>query len=164
LSVRQGQKFDNPKSRSQIIPFIKFHGLDCTEIRWKQPPPTPILSDYSNLSQRLIDCNFENFNEFFYRRLVDGARPVDSPADDCLISSPADCRVNLFENVDQATKLWIKGEKFAVSDLLQDAELNERLINAVVGVFRLAPQDYHRFHHPGKQLISRHICIKPSYS
>mmetsp|Transcript_26232 Transcript_26232/g.65933 ORF Transcript_26232/g.65933 Transcript_26232/m.65933 type:complete len:193 (+) Transcript_26232:1613-2191(+) len=56
----------------------------------------------------------------------------------------------VFESVDDATRLWIKGKHFSIKGLLGDAD--EKLAQVFQGgsmaVFRLAPQDYHRFHFP----------------
>jgi len=55
-----------------------------------------------------------------------------------------------FETVSQATRLWIKGREFTVSRLLGDAYKTEadRYAGGALVIFRLAPQDYHRFHSP----------------
>ena len=56
--------------------------------------------------------SFQTFNEFFYRKLKPEARPIAAPEDDSILVSPADCRLNCFENVSIATELWIKGWSF----------------------------------------------------
>ncbi len=55
-----------------------------------------------------------------------------------------------FETVSEATRLWIKGREFTVSRLLGDAykDQAERYNGGALAIFRLAPQDYHRFHSP----------------
>ena len=55
-----------------------------------------------------------------------------------------------FESVTEATKLWIKGREFTVARLLGDAYKAEaeRYTGGALAIFRLAPQDYHRFHSP----------------
>ena len=64
--------------------------------------------------------------------------------------SGADCRLMTFESVNDATRLWIKGREFTVSRLLGDVYKKEadRYIDGALAIFRLAPQDYHRFHSP----------------
>jgi phosphatidylserine decarboxylase len=49
----------------------------------------------------------KTFNSFFARRLKASARPIDSPQDPTVIVSPADCRMTVFENVEQAKKFWL---------------------------------------------------------
>jgi phosphatidylserine decarboxylase len=55
-----------------------------------------------------------------------------------------------FETVSEATRLWIKGQDFTVARLLGDTykEQAEKYNGGALAIFRLAPQDYHRFHSP----------------
>jgi phosphatidylserine decarboxylase len=52
--------------------------------------------------------------------------------------------------MDEATKIWVKGREFSIERLLGSAYPQDasRYINGALGIFRLAPQDYHRFHVP----------------
>src|SRR2546421_11867766 len=90
------------------------------------------------------------FNEFFYRELKPDARPVSYPDNPKIIVSPADSRCVVFETIDDATSIWIKGRGFTVERLLGKAYGDEakRFNGGPLGIFRLAPQDYHRFHVP----------------
>jgi phosphatidylserine decarboxylase len=132
LSIKQGKKYDDPASKAEIPKFIAFHGLDLSEV--------------------LLPLNeFKNFNEFFYRALKPGARPCSAPNNPRIIVSPADCRTVVFNRIETATKVWIKGREFSVKRLLGDAYPEDvaRYENGgALGIFRLAPQDYHRFHIP----------------
>lgn len=132
LSIKQGKKFDDPASKSEIQKFIEFHRLDMSEVL------LPVEA-------------FRNFNEFFYRALKPGARPASAPDNPHVIVSPADCRSVVFNRIDVATKVWVKGREFSVKRLLGEAypEDVKRYDNGgALGIFRLAPQDYHRFHIP----------------
>ncbi|KAK0469409.1 phosphatidylserine decarboxylase-domain-containing protein [Desarmillaria tabescens] len=131
LSIKQGIKYDAPESARDIPTFIEFHGLKVDEIL------DPLGS-------------FKSFNEFFYRKLKPSARPIEKPKDPYRLVSAADCRLMAFETVSEATRLWIKGREFTVSRLLGDAykDQAERYNGGALAIFRLAPQDYHRFHSP----------------
>jgi phosphatidylserine decarboxylase len=131
LSFKQGVKYDDPASKAEIPKFIAFHQLDMTEVLH------PLES-------------FKNFNEFFYRALKPDARPCSAPDNPRIIVSPADCRSVVFNRMDEATKIWVKGREFSIERLLGSAypEDAARYKNGALGIFRLAPQDYHRFHIP----------------
>jgi len=131
LSFKQGVKYDDPASKAEIQKFINFHQLDMSEVKY------PIES-------------FKNFNEFFYRELKSDARPCSAPDNPRIIVSPADCRSVVFNRMDEATKIWVKGREFSIERLLGSAypEDAKRYTNGALGIFRLAPQDYHRFHIP----------------
>jgi len=53
-----------------------------------------------------------------------------------------------FQTVDDATKIWIKGREFTVARLLGEGYKDKAHLfeNASLAIFRLAPQDYHRYH------------------
>ncbi|KAH6649909.1 phosphatidylserine decarboxylase-domain-containing protein [Chaetomium tenue] len=132
LSIKQGKKYDDPASKAEIPKFIAFHGLDLSEV--------------------LLPLNeFKSFNEFFYRALKPTARPCSAPNNPRIIVSPADCRSVVFNRIETATKVWVKGREFSIKRLLGDAypeDVGRYENGGGLGVFRLAPQDYHRFHIP----------------
>lgn len=140
LSVKQGIKFDNPKLKAEIASFVKFHKLDLSDC---------LQTDIEQ---------YTSFNDFFYRRLKPGARPIEGD-DTSIMVSPADCRCTTFATVDQATELWIKGRNFTIAKLFNGNVDNLESTNIYnsencrAAVFRLAPQDYHRFHSPVKGRI-----------
>ncbi|KAI6039702.1 phosphatidylserine decarboxylase-domain-containing protein [Pisolithus marmoratus] len=146
LTFKQGMKYDSPESVRDIQPFIDFHKLDVREIL------DPIES-------------FKTFNQFFYRQLKPTARPLECPDDPCRLVSSADCRLMVFESVSDATRLWIKGREFTIARLLGDGHRDqaERYYNGSLAIFRLAPQDYHRFHVPVDGTIGKMTDISGEY-
>lgn len=140
-------KYDSPASAQRIPLFIAEYGIDVSEVA------EPVES-------------FKSLNQFFYRTLVPGSRPVAAAP----VVQPADCRLSVFSSVDDATRLWIKGTSFSLAALLGDAELAARFAGGAVAVSRLAPQDYHRFHVPVdctwsrseyRELGSEYLTVKP---
>jgi len=146
LSVKQGKKYDDPASASQIENFINFHRLDMSEVL-------------------LPVDQFKNFNEFFYRALKPGARPCSAPDNPKIIVSPADSRSVVFNTMDDATRIWVKGREYSVERLLGDAYPMDakRYKNGALGIFRLAPQDYHRFHVPVDGVMGTPKAIEGEY-
>lgn len=108
---------------------------------------------------------FKDFNQFFYRELKPGARPCSAPDNPLTIVSPADCRSVVFNKVEEATKIWIKGREFSIKRLLgkQLQEDAKRYVNGALGIFRLAPQDYHRFHIPVDGVVGTPTKIEGEY-
>lgn len=110
--------------------------------------------------------DFKTFNEFFYRALKPDARPCSAPCNRRIIVSPADCRSVVFNHVDAATKVWIKGREFSIKRLLGGdvaAEEAAQFENGSLGIFRLAPQDYHRFHVPVDGVLGKIRLIAGEY-
>ncbi|KAG9124872.1 hypothetical protein FRC07_009935 [Ceratobasidium sp. 392] len=90
------------------------------------------------------------------------ARPITAPGDPNVITSLADCRLTVWNNVATATKIWVKGKHFTIPELLGDAALSESKFgtNPSLAIFRLAPADYHRFHSPCAGVFSAPIISK----
>ncbi|KAK6507298.1 hypothetical protein TWF481_005742 [Arthrobotrys musiformis] len=146
LSWKQGKKYDNPASAREIKPFIAFHQLNIDEVL------KPLEE-------------FKTFNEFFYRELKPGSRPVAYPDNPKIIVAPADCRSVVFDTIDDATRIWVKGRDFSVERLLGAAYGDEakKFNGGALGIFRLAPQDYHRFHIPVDGVMGEPKLIKGEY-
>jgi phosphatidylserine decarboxylase len=133
LSVAEGRYRDSTESKKEIKEFVdSFRGQ--LDMAYAEKP----MSEY------------KTFNEFFARKLKAGARPICGGED--IITSAADCRIQVYETVDEATRFWIKGRNFSVSGLLGDdgssSSLSRQFFDGSMSIFRLAPQDYHRYHSP----------------
>lgn len=146
LSFKQGRKYDDPASAAEIEGFIAFHQLDMSEVL-------------------LPVSEFKSFNEFFYRALKPTARPCSAPDDPRVIVSPADCRSVVFNTLDAAQAIWVKGREFTLQRLMGDAypEDAKRYVGGSLGIFRLAPQDYHRFHIPVDGVMGEPKLIDGEY-
>ncbi|KAL9052347.1 MAG: hypothetical protein Q9162_005439 [Coniocarpon cinnabarinum] len=146
LSFKQGKKYDDPRSAAEIPGFIDFHSLNMNEIL-------------------LPVHQFKNFNEFFYRALKPDARPCSAPDRPAIVTSPADCRTVVFDELAEAQKIWVKGREFSMKRLFGNAypELASRYNGGALGIFRLAPQDYHRFHIPVDGIMGEPRTIEGEY-
>jgi phosphatidylserine decarboxylase len=89
---------------------------------------------------------FKTFNEFFYRALKPGARPV--AGDERVAVLPADGRHLAFQNVDAAAGFYAKGQRFDLKAFLGDEALAAKFAGGAMLISRLCPVDYHRFHFP----------------
>lgn len=149
VSFRQGKIYDNPDP-AFVIPhieaFIQAYNLKVDDLL------EPDIKKY------------KTFNDFFKRSLKPGARPVQEANDLGVITSPADSRVTVFKSVGEAKKFWIKGQEFTLSTLLDDKHLAETFgKNPSIAIFRLAPQDYHRYHAPFKAKLGKMFHVPGTY-
>lgn len=122
-----GWKMSQKASAHKVLPFIVDYGLDVDEFA-KKP--------YS----------FKTFNEFFYRALKPGARPI--AGDERTAVLPADGRHLAFQNVDGAEGFYAKGQRFDLAAFLGSEELGREFAGGSLVISRLCPVDYHRFHFP----------------
>ncbi|BBI17951.1 archaetidylserine decarboxylase [Neochlamydia sp. S13] len=115
------------KSKNKIEPFIREFGLD----------PLEFLEEVSY---------FKSFNDFFIRKLKPTARPLASGEDVAII--PADGRYLFYSDLSQVDGFIVKGEKFDLTSLLDDADLAAHYAKGAMAIARLCPTDYHRYHFP----------------
>lgn len=127
FSAWYGRRMSTPASAARIAPFIARYGLNPAE--FAQPPDS-----------------FRSFNEFFYRKLKPGTRPIDP--DETALVFPADGRHLGFERASAINGVFVKGQRFDLPKLLDDADLAAQYADGALVLSRLCPVDYHRFHFP----------------
>uniref|UniRef100_A0A0D9VAJ8 Phosphatidylserine decarboxylase proenzyme 2 n=1 Tax=Leersia perrieri TaxID=77586 RepID=A0A0D9VAJ8_9ORYZ len=142
LSEKQGKKMSSPESAKDIPKFLE------------------LFKDQINLDEVKDPLeSFKTFNEFFIRQLKPGARPIACYEQDSIATCAADSRLMAFSSVDEGTRLWIKGRKFSIEGLLGKDVHSNALCNGSLVIFRLAPQDYHRFHVPVSGTLEKFVEI-----
>ncbi|XP_052735178.1 phosphatidylserine decarboxylase proenzyme 2 isoform X1 [Vigna angularis] len=142
ISEKQGTRMDSPESSANIPKFIES------------------FKDQINLAEVKYPLeHFKTFNEFFIRELKPGSRPIASAERDDIAVCAADCRLSAFKSVDDSKRFWIKGRKFSVQGLLGKDMCSSAFVDGTVVVFRLAPQDYHRFHFPVSGTVEQFVDI-----
>ena len=127
FSAWYGRRQDAAASAAKVAPFIRDYGIQ--------------MGDFIEPAG-----GFASFNEFFYRTLAPGARPVE--ADPSVAVFPADARHLGFADIGAAPALYAKGQRMDVAALVGDAELGRLYARGTVVCSRLCPVDYHRFHFP----------------
>ena len=127
FSLYYGRRMNKPVSALRILPFLSAYNIDVDEF-----------------AKSAFD--FKTFNDFFYRQLKPGARPIADGERVAVL--PADGRHLAFANVDNAAGFYVKGAKFTVAALLGDEALAQKFAGGAMLISRLCPVDYHRFHFP----------------
>lgn len=129
-----GRKMNKRVSALQILPFITAYDIDVDEF-----------------AKSAFD--YKTFNEFFYRALKPGARPIAEG--ERVAVMPADGRHLVFPNVEKTPGFYVKGAQFTLAELFGEQALPEEqrtLAKTFAGgamlISRLCPVDYHRFHFP----------------
>lgn len=118
--------------------FARTYGIDVSEA--EKP-----LTEYAGL------------DDFFTRRLRDGARPVDQTTD--VVVSPADGTVVECGRAEDDHLIQAKGVRFTLGELLDDEGLATQFRGGDYLTTYLSPRDYHRVHSPvaGGVVGWRHI-------
>lgn len=131
VSKAVGAFLDTPLSRHLVKPFVKSTKLD--------------LTDYP-------DRSYLSFNDFFTRTVKDGKRPVDM--DPHTLVAPCDGKLTVYP-VTADGLFDIKHSVYSVADLLRDGALAREFEGGICLIFRLTPDDFHRYSFPDDGRILR---------
>eukprot|EP00252_Welwitschia_mirabilis_P025849 TRINITY_DN8234_c0_g1_i1.p1 TRINITY_DN8234_c0_g1~~TRINITY_DN8234_c0_g1_i1.p1 ORF type:complete len:739 (-),score=145.88 TRINITY_DN8234_c0_g1_i1:134-2350(-) len=138
ISKKQGEHMNSHDSAKEIPKFIKFFEDRINVDEFKHPP------EY-----------FKTFNEFFIRELKPHARPIACKDNDHVAICGADSRLMAFQSQIKGKRFWIKGRKFSIEGLLGNQSYSKVFDDGALVIFRLAPQDYHRFHLPISGVVGK---------
>lgn len=122
LCSRVGGAFlDSGLSRFLVRHFLCTHAIDM----WDYQPR-----------------EYESFNDFFTRRLAEGARKVDFTPE--VLVSPCDGRLSV-QKIDDRCIFNVKHTAYTLESLLKDKKLAAEYAGGYVWLFRLCVEDYHRY-------------------
>ena len=120
-----GWRMDQPASAQKVDPFIRDYGIEMSE--YLEP-----------------EGGFAHFNEFFYRKLAPGARPIAGGS----AIFPADGRHIAIPVIGEESWVYAKGHRFRLETLLAGTAYEKLWQGGSALISRLCPVDYHRFHAP----------------
>jgi len=107
---------------------------------------------------------FTSWNDFFTRRLADGARPVASPDDDSVIVSACESTpYGLATNVQLQDQFWIKSQPYSLQDMLVNDQSAGQFAGGTVYQAFLSATNYHRWHSPVAGTIVRAFVHEGTY-
>lgn len=104
-----------------IKPFIRSNNIDMSQFE---------------------DVKYKNYNEFFSRKIREGARTIDMEATHFI--SPADSKLTVLPITENAC-FTLKHTDYSVSSLLKNSELARAYHGGYAFIFRLTVDDYHRY-------------------
>ncbi|CAG8662668.1 775_t:CDS:1 [Dentiscutata erythropus] len=102
---------------------------------------------------------WRTFNAFFARKLLSGARPIDSPSNPAVIVSPADSTFNGSWNIRNDSIVVLKDLPWTIGELLANSQYKDEFAGGIFMHSFLVPYNYHRVHTPveGKVLEAKVI-------
>ena len=122
VSKLLGSFMDSSASKILIKNFIKRNNIQMDEYE---------RADYSS------------FNDFFIREIKKSCRPL---AYETMLFAPCDGKLTAYP-ITADSIFHIKNSKYDVENLLQDKKLADEFTGGVCLIFRLMPDDYHRYHY-----------------
>lgn len=121
LSRLAGRFLSTKASKIFIKPFIKSNRIDMTQFE-------PVA--------------YESYNDFFSRRIREGARTVDM--DPRHLISPADSKLTVLP-ITETGRFTLKHTEYTVGSLLKNPALAAEYVGGWACIFRLTVDDYHRY-------------------
>ncbi|CAD6556557.1 Phosphatidylserine decarboxylase proenzyme 2 [Paraburkholderia hiiakae] len=123
------------------------------------------LDDY--LCERsLAHWGFASWNDFFTRRLREGARPVDEPSNPAIIVNACEAApYDLREQCQLHDCFWIKAQPYSLREILAGTapDVAERFVGGSVYQGYLSAFNYHRWHAPVAGTIREAYNVDGTY-
>lgn len=116
-----GKFMDSHLSRVIIKPFIKLSKINTDDYECKK---------------------YQSFNDFFIRKIKAEKRVIIK--DDNAFISPCDAKFTCFK-IRNNLIFDVKHSKYSVSSIIRDSKLASSFKGGYAMVFRLSPDDYHRY-------------------
>ena len=135
LSKAAGAFLSTRASKIFIRPFIKSNRIDMSQFE-------PVA--------------YESYNDFFSRRIREGARTVDM--DPRHLISPADSKLTVLP-ITETGRFTLKHTEYTVGSLLKNPALAAQYVGGWACIFRLTVDDYHRYCYPFDAKKGENIVI-----
>ncbi|MGL5575581.1 MAG: phosphatidylserine decarboxylase [Sarcina sp.] len=142
--------------------FSRIYGLYCSSKFSKKKIPKFINKfdiDTDYLEKDVTE--FKNFNDFFARKLLDKARPINLNPDTLI--SPGDGRLLAYENINMDNIIQVKGFTYSLRELISNDLVAKEFEGGTCLILRLCPTDYHRFHFIDDGICGPSQKIKGAY-
>lgn len=136
ISRAVGRYLESPHSKWLIPRFIKKHGID--------------MSGYER-------GDYQSFNAFFIRRRKAAEVKIDVAPHHLI--SPCDGYLSVYP-IDKDRRVRIKHVEYSIRELLDNELLAASYRNGTCFVFRLTPQDYHRYCYIDDGIKGKNFNIK----
>lgn len=124
----------SPLSKGKVKKFVKKYNIETSDCYQKK---------------------YRNFNDFFTRKRL---HYIDQTAENEL-PAIADSKLTAYR-ISYKSRFSIKNSRYTVGELLEDEEYARRFNGGWCLVFRLTPDDYHRYVYPDNGTQERTVHIK----
>lgn len=123
---------------SQIAGYVLEHPLSTVAI------PPFVLKKHIKMNDYAQE-KFRSFNAFFTRPVKPAARPIEKTPE--VLISPCDAKLTVVP-ITPEMYFTVKGAEYSLAAFLGCKRLAEKYYGGQVLVFRLTPDDYHRYCYP----------------
>lgn len=125
--------------------------------RFSKPMIDKYVKEYHIDLTQCEKSEFDSFNDFFTRKLKPGYRPFDSCTEK--LCSPCDSKLTIYK-IDEDSVFEIKDVSYTIAELLRSNKLSEKYKNGWCYIYRLSPNDYHRYSYIDNGVKTKNYYIK----
>lgn len=141
--------------------FISNLAGNFLSTRLSKPLIPPFVRKNKINPKDFIMNGHQSFNDFFIRKLREGARPIDLRPKSLI--SPCDSKITAYVIDELESKFTIKNMTYTFEELTRSKKLAEVFKGGTLLVFRLAVDDYHRYCYVDNGDKSQNYRIKGAY-
>lgn len=125
-------------------PFISKTAGYFMDSRFSVPFIKPFIRKNNISLEDYEISDWHSFNEFFVRRVKDGARSFDYSPDSLI--SPCDALLTVYP-ISPSLTFTVKNSVYSIDTLLENSSLADEFGGGLCLVFRLTPSHYHRYYY-----------------
>ena len=107
---------------------------------------------------------FRSWDDYFTRRLREGARPVADPGNDrVLVNACESAPYRIARDVQYRDRFWIKSQPYSIAHMLANDTFAPLFAGATVYQAYLSPLCYHRWHSPVSGTVKKAYLLQGTY-
>ena len=103
---------------------------------------------------------YKSFNDFFIRKIKSDKRTIRKEKN--IFIAPCDSKLTIYK-INQSSVFSVKNSKYDVLSLIKDKTIADEYKNGYTLIFRLSPEDYHRYYFVDDGNIINNYRIKGKF-
>ncbi|OJJ68811.1 hypothetical protein ASPBRDRAFT_57381 [Aspergillus brasiliensis CBS 101740] len=130
---------------------------------WFSPDALSNMPDF----EKTFQCDpskphwgFTSWEDFFNRKLREGARPIAEPDNPGIVTAAVDgVTYKLATDIKAKDELWVKDQPYSLEDMFAGDPIAEKFVGGTILQVYLEPTGYHRWHAPVSGVVTRTLEI-----
>ncbi|GKZ26453.1 hypothetical protein AbraIFM66951_007878 [Aspergillus brasiliensis] len=130
---------------------------------WFSPDALSNMPDF----EKTFQCDpskphwgFTSWEDFFNRKLREGARPIAEPDNPGVVTAAVDgVTYKLATDIKAKDEFWVKDQPYSLQDMFAGDPIAEKFVGGTILQVYLEPTGYHRWHAPVAGIVTRTLEI-----
>ncbi|KAA8650141.1 hypothetical protein EYZ11_011029 [Aspergillus tanneri] len=175
ISTPAGYKlFVNPKVNDTLIKILGEWNIFLSSSKstdvltekpngWFSPEALSAMPNFEATyvcDRNLPYWEFSSWDNFFTRKLWDGARPIADPHNPNIITSACDATTyRVAKYVKKEDSFWIKEQSYSLHQMMNGNPIADQFVGGTVYQGYLGVTSYHRWHSPVTGLVAKILTV-----